>query len=114
MGNQHARVQRWLEFFTAFDYTLKYRKGSANGNADIVSSLLEPAAERDRNGSASLTPVEDGGIHLIRACGLYTPSSPIPGVGLGGLMPRTEINALGGLPSCRRLRVSYTRATYEA
>ena len=45
-----------------------------------------------------VTLVEDGGIYLIRACGLHTPSSPIPGVGLGGLMPRTENNALGGLP----------------
>ena len=47
--------------------------------------------EHDRNGWTSLTPVEDGGIYLIRACGLHTPS-------LGGLMPRTEIFALGGLP----------------
>ena len=29
---------------------------------------------------------------------MYTPSTPIPGVGLGRLMPRTERNALGGLP----------------
>ena len=49
--------------------------------------------------STSLTPVKDGGIYLIRACGLHTPSSPIPGVGLGGLMPRTKSNALGGLLS---------------
>ena len=53
--------------------------------------------EHDRHGSTSLTPVEDGGIYLIRACGLCTPSSPIPGVGLGGLLPRTENNALRGL-----------------
>ena len=98
VGNHNGRVQRWLEFLTAFDYTLEYRKGSANGNADFLSRLPEPATEHDRNGSTSLTPVEDGGIYLIRACGLYTPSSPIPGVGLGGLMPRTESNALGGLP----------------
>ena len=98
MGNHNARVQRWLEFLTAFDYTLEYRKGSANGNADFLSRLPEPATEHDRNGSTSLTPVEDGGIYLIRSCGLYTPSSPIPGVGLGGLMPRTESNALGGIP----------------
>ena len=40
VGNHDARVQRWLEFLTAFDYTLEYRKGSANGNADFLSRLL--------------------------------------------------------------------------
>ena len=38
------------------------------------------------------------GIYLIRAGGLNSPSSPIPGVGLGGLVPRTESAVLGGLP----------------
>ena len=98
VGNHNARVQRWLEFLTEFDYTLEYQKESANGNADFLSRLPEPATEHDRNGSTSLTPLEGGGVYLIRACGLYTPSSPIPGVGLGGLIPRTENNALGRLP----------------
>ena len=98
VGNHNARVQRWLELLTAFDYHLEYRKGSANGNADFLSRLPEPATEHDRNGSTSLTLVKGGGLYLIRACGLCTPSSPIPGVGLGRLMPRTENNALGGLP----------------
>ena len=38
------------------------------------------------------------GIYLIRAGGLNAPSSPLPGVGLGGLVPRTESAVLGGLP----------------
>ena len=96
VGNHNARVQRWLEFLTAIDYTLDYRKGSANGNADFLSRLPEPATEHDRSGS-SLNPVEDGGIYLIRACGQNTPSSPIPGAGLSGLVPRTESAVLGGL-----------------
>ncbi|MEO9747519.1 MAG: ribonuclease H family protein, partial [Marinobacter sp.] len=37
VGDHNARVQRWLELFTAFDYNLEYRKGSANGNADFLS-----------------------------------------------------------------------------
>ena len=97
MGNHNARVQRWLEFLTAFGYTLEYRKRRANGNADFLSRLPEPATEHDRSGSTSLYPVEDGGIYLIRASGLNTPSSPIPGVGSGGLVPRTERVGLGGL-----------------
>ena len=98
LGDHTARVQRWLEFLTAFNYTLEYRKGSPNGNADFLSRMPEPATEHDRNGSTSPTPVKDGLIYLIRACGLHNPSSPIPGVGLDGIMPRTESNALGGLP----------------
>ena len=79
-GNHNARVQRWLEFLPAFNYPLEYRKGTANGNAGFLSRLPEPATEHDRSGSTSLNPVEDVGIYLIRACGLNTPSLPIPGV----------------------------------
>ena len=98
VGDHNARVQRWLEVLTAFDYTLEYRKGSVNGNADFLSRLPEPAMEHDRIGSSSLIPVEDGGIFLIWACGLRTRASPIPGVGLSGLVPHSESAVLGGLP----------------
>ena len=98
VGNHNDRVQRWLEFLTAFDYTLEYHEGSANGNAEFLSRLPELATEYDHSGSTGLNPVEDGGIYLIRVCGLNTPSSPIPGVGLGGLVPRNESAVLGGLP----------------
>ena len=83
---------------TPFDYTLEYHKGSANGNAGFLSRLPEPATVHDRSESTSLNPVEDGGTYLIRVCRLNTPSSPIPGVGLGGLVPRTEHAVLAGLP----------------
>ena len=55
VGNHNARVQRWLEFLTAFDYTLEYRVGSANVIADFLSRLPEPAAEHDRSGSGPST-----------------------------------------------------------
>ena len=83
---------------TAFDYTLEFRKGSANENADFLSRLPEPATEHDHSGSSSLTPVEDGGIFLIRTCGLCTRSSPSPGFGLSRLVPRPESAVLGALP----------------
>ena len=64
-----------------------YRKGSANGSADFLSRLPESATEHDRSWSTSFNPVEDSGIYLIQACGRRMPSPPIPGVGLGGLVP---------------------------
>ena len=42
-------------------------------------------------------PVGDSGIYLLRTRGLRAPSSPIPGVGLGGLVPLVESTVLGGL-----------------
>ena len=69
VGDHNARVQRWLELLTAFDYTLEYCKGSANGSADYLSCLPKPATEHDRSWSSGLTPVEDGGNSFIRACG---------------------------------------------
>ena len=47
---------------------------------------------------SSLTSAEDGGIFLIRSCGLHTRSSPTPGVGLSGLEPRPESAVLSVLP----------------
>ena len=115
VGDHNARVQRWLEFLTVFDYTLEYRKGNANGNADFLSRLPEPATERDRTGSSSLIPVENGSFFLIRACGLRTRAAPIPGVGLSGLVPHPESAVLGGLPfaSSDFRDFSHTRVTYE-
>ena len=98
VGDHNALVQRWLEFLTAFDFTLEYRRSSANGNADFLSCLPEPATEHDCTGSSNLTPVEDGGIFLIRACELRARPSPISGVGLSGLVPRPERAALGEIP----------------
>ena len=95
VDDHNARVQRWPEFLTAFDCTLEYRKGSANGNTDFRSRLPEPATDHDHNGSSSVTPVYDGGMFIIRACRLQNRSSPTPGVVLGGLVPRPENAVLG-------------------
>ena len=68
---------------------------SANGSADFLSGLPQPATDRDRCGSSSDAPVDDDGIFIILACGLRTRSSPTPGGGLGGLVPRPENTAFG-------------------
>ena len=96
MGNHNARDQRWLEVPPAFDYTLEYRNGRANGNADFLFRLPVPTTEHDRSGSTIIKPVEDGDVYL-RACGLSTPFSPITGVGMGALVPGPESAFLGGL-----------------
>ena len=80
-------------------------KAAPTASPIFLSRLLEPAAEHNRScltsfntvGLPSPNPVGDSGIYLLRTGGLRGPSSPIPGVGYRGLVPRTEITALGGL-----------------
>ena len=48
-------------------------------------------------GLTSPNPVGDSGIYLLRTRELRAPSSSISGVGLGGLVPRTENTVLDGL-----------------
>ena len=99
ISEHNPRVQRWIEFLQAYSYTLEYRRGASNGNADMLSRLpIEPTAA-DINGNSSLTSPEDVGVYLIRATGHATPGQTTPGVGLGGLAPPSENAALGGLPS---------------
>ena len=65
----------------------------------------EPATEYDRSGLTNFNlvgltspnPVGDSSIYLLRTRALRAPSSPIPGVGLGGLVPLAKITVLGGL-----------------
>ena len=46
-GVSNARVQRWVEFLTAYNYRIIHRKGAAHGNADMLSRLCQPATEAD-------------------------------------------------------------------
>lgn len=98
VGENNARVQGWLEFLTACIYTLEYRKGSANGNADFLSRLPVAAAECDRSGRSRLTPTaDDDTVIFIRSCSLTPPSCQATGIGLGGLVPTTPSPVVGGL-----------------
>ena len=68
-----------------------------------LARFPEPVTEYDRSGltsfnpvgSTSPNPVGDSGIYLPQTSGLRAPSPPIPGVGLGGIVPRTESSAFG-------------------
>ena len=98
-----------MEFLSAYNYRLSYRRGRDNANADFLSRLLILPTVEDISGSSALMDPDDLGVYLIRACGYTTPSCPIPGIGLGGLTPRSQNNlgtgwnafptpVLGGLP----------------
>ena len=70
-----------------------------------LASLPEPATECDYSVLTNFIPVGlispyaigDSGIYLLRIDELRAPSSPISGVGLGALVPRTEITVLSRL-----------------
>ena len=100
IGETKPRIQRWMEFVSAYNFRLSYRRGQENANADFLSRLLLPHIEEDISGASALTDRDDLGVYLIRACGLITPSCPVPGAGLGGLAPspyHTPGAGLGGL-----------------
>ena len=86
-----------MEFLSAYNFRLSYRRGQENANADFLSRLPLPPIDEDVSGASALTDPDDLGVYLIRACGLTTPSCPVPGVGWGGLAPSPDIPVLGGL-----------------
>ena len=97
IGETKPRIQRWMEFLSAYNFRLSSRRGEENANADFLSRLPLPPIADDISGASALTGPDDLGVYLIRACGLTTPSCPFPGVGLGGLAPSPDISVLGGL-----------------
>ena len=86
-----------MEFLSAYYFRLSYRRGQENANADFLSRLPLPPIDENISGASALTDPDDLGVYLIRACGLTTPSCPVPGVGLGGLAPSPDIPVWGGL-----------------
>ena len=100
IGETKPRIQRWMEFLSAYNFRLSYRRGQDNANADFLSRLPLPPTAEDISGASALTDPDDLGVYLSRACGLTTPACPVPGVGLGGLTPspcHAPDAVLGGL-----------------
>ena len=81
------RIQRWIEFLSAYNFRLSYRQGQKNADADSLSRLPLPPIDEDISDASALTDPNDLGVYLIRACGFTTPAFPVPGVSLGGLTP---------------------------
>ena len=87
IGKNKPRIQRWMEFLSAYNHRLSYRRGRDNTNADFLSRLPIPPTVEDISDASALTDPDDLGVYLIRVCGYNTPSCPIPGVGLCRLTP---------------------------
>ena len=92
IGESKPRIQRWMEFLSAYNYRLSYRRGRDNANADFISRLPIPPTAEDISGSSALTEPDDLGVYMIRACGYTTSSCSIPGVGFGGLTSLSSHN----------------------
>ena len=80
-------------------------KAAPTASTIFLARFPEPATEYNRSGLTNLNPVRvtspnpvgESGIYLLLTRGLRVPSSPMPGVVLGGLAPLAESTVLGGL-----------------
>ena len=97
IGETKPRIQRWMEFLSAYNFRPSYRRGQENANADFLSRLPLPPIADDVSGASAVSNPHDLGVYLIHACGLTTLSCPVPGVGLSGLVPSPDIPVLGAL-----------------
>lgn len=86
IGETKPRTQRWMEFLSAYEFTLLYCCGRDNANADFLSRLPLPPPEEDISVSCALSDLDDFGVHLIRAYGLMPFSCPIPGIVMSGIL----------------------------
>jgi len=65
LSEKNNRVQRWFDFLSAYTYELKYRPGSENGNADLLSRLPQPATEKDLSPEFRLTDPRDVDVYSV-------------------------------------------------
>ena len=95
--NRQIQVTTLANFLSAHVYTLTYRKGRDNVNADFLSRLPLSPLQDDLSGCYKRIEPNVLGVYFIRACGHTSPTNPLPGVGLGGLIPPAT-SVSGGLP----------------
>ena len=108
---RESRVQRWLEFLTAFDYTLEYHKGSPTEmpiSYPVCQSL-------PRNTTVvGLTPVDDGGIFSSGPAGFVVVPLRPPALAWMGWCPAPRtLFWVGSRSPLRFSRFSRARATCE-
>ena len=76
VGVGYARVQRWVEFLTAYNYRIIHRKGAAHGNADMLSRLCQPATQADAQGLCNIANLEDHAAYFVGPSGMWPRSIP--------------------------------------
>ena len=98
-GLQRTRLAVARVVHASFDYALQYRKGSTNGNVDVLSRLLEFARPNTTAVGLAASPPSRTSASFASER-LRAPRSLFadPGVGLGELVPRPNISVSGGLP----------------
>ena len=47
IGETKPRIQNWMEFLSAYNFSLSYRRGEDDANADILSRLPLPPTDED-------------------------------------------------------------------
>lgn len=71
LAEKNNRVQRWFDFLRRIHtYELKYRPGSMNNNADLMSRLPLPATAEDASPDIRLTDPSDLDVYMIGASGV--------------------------------------------
>lgn len=94
LSSKVNRVQRWYDFLSAYTYTLTYRPGKKNGNADMMSRLPLPATAADSSLRLQLTDPDDVDVYMIGACGVQPADVRAPMVSSLGGLPSMEPSAL--------------------
>ena len=75
IGETKPRIQRWMEFLSAYNFRLSYRRGQGNANADFLSRLPLPPIAEDISDASALTDPDLASTSSMRA-GLAPPPAP--------------------------------------
>lgn len=76
-----------MEFLSAYNFSLSYRRDKYNANADFLSRLPFPPTKEDNSGYCVLSGPDDLGVYFIRACGFKPIYFRILAISLGGQPP---------------------------
>lgn len=106
IGEIKLRIQHKIEFLYPYNFSMSYRHGKINVNADFLSRLPFPLTEEDIPGSCALSDPDEHAVYLVRTCGFIPYSCPIPNIVFGGLdqtfLPTTSCSRLvGRIPPTR-------------
>lgn len=72
----HARIQRWLEFLSAYQFELEYRKTPGHTNSDFLSRQPVEASHSDTDGDSRLRHPHHVHMYFVRASGRWPEIHP--------------------------------------